>query len=1011
MTQLPPARPRQLKPALPTAFLTLAGWRWRRSWRWLLVTGLGIMAGVIIVCAVPLFAQVALTAGVRAVLTATPQDAEIELEVDARSLSTQIAADAAAQFSRYTQVSLGSYLNPSSQFVLQTPALNLAIPGQEKDTLAMTGVSVDQARSHLQVLQGRLPSASSADLEVVLTSLTAADLHAAVGSIVPLQFAFYAEQAPGLNPRSVTTQLALHVVGIVALDESDPFWHAVGFDPIRTDFASSYRAIISSDTFLALITRLAQAHGGALAGFDAPPGLLWYFSLDASRLSIGGLDNLITRLDDAQLHLSAEALYTAALQNPQLLGPAMDSFGAPGSLERFRERIPAVLIPLIILTLQIFALILFFISVIVSLAVDRQAETIALLRSRGASRRLVFQTFMLPMVPLLLLALVAGPWLAVLLVRALGSQMLASSDPGALNIVPVDPLAAAPGLLWYALMAVFGVLLTLVISIWIATRQDIVMTRRDLARSTRRALWQRLRLDIVAALVAFSGFGVAFFMTHSGLLDARTNQVVFLPVSLVGPLFLLLAAVLLFARGFPLLLRFFAWRASRRAGAPAVLALAQMARAPHQSMRMLLLLALSISFAIFTLVFSATETQYINNVAAQQVGADFSGPIPIPLGSHPQASALEQAYQAIPGVTSASIGNVVDGVAQESGQEDAVQIRAVDTKTFAQTAIWTDQDSSQPIAALLARLPASSQSLAALPVVPALVDGVAWNLLHLAPGVRFTLNITGSPVNMTFLAVAEVQHIPTINDSLQTSGGPDYVTPGGILVDLTAYTQVFQQLSEANSQFSSAQLPPAVNYIWLRTSSAASALAAVRAALTSSSLSLETLYDRRALIAQMRRDPLYLTLNGVLLLGAITTALLALIGGLLASWQYTSSRMLSFALLRALGCTPRQIGSVLSWELGMVFSVALALGSIFGALLVLLIVPVLVFTNPTLPSTAISSTEFYVIQQVLPVQIVLPQSLAIGLAVFAAIATLALAVTTSMVAKPSLHQVLRLDED
>ncbi|HLW01513.1 MAG TPA: FtsX-like permease family protein [Ktedonobacterales bacterium] len=1009
MTQQQRALPWRFTTTLAPAFFVLAGWRLRQSWRWVVVMGLGVLAAAVIVCAVPLFAQVALTAGARSVLTASPQDSELELQVDAKALSSQVAADADAQFRRFAQASFGSYLSDSSQFVLQMPGLNFAIPGQEKNTLAMTGVSIDQARSHLRLLQGRLPFLLSSDLEVVLTQPTATDLQVSVGSIIPLQFAFYAELAPGLNPRSVTLQLPLHVVGIVALDESDPFWHAVNFEPMRTDFASSYRVILSSDTFISTITQLAQTHGGTLAGFDAPPALLWYFFLDASRLSISNLDDLIAHLDNAQLHLSRQAL-PAALQQPQLLSPAMDSFGAPGSLERFRDRIPVVLIPLVVLTFQIFALILYFISVVVSLSIDRQAEAIALLRSRGASRRLVFQAFILPLLPLLLLALMVGPVSALLLIRALGHQMLASSDQSALAAVNGDPLSVVPGLLGYALLAVAGVIMTLILSVWIATRSDIVVTRRDLARSTRRALWQRLRLDMVAAVIAVGGFGVAFFMTHSSLLDARTNQVVFLPVSLAVPLFLLLALVLFFVRFFPLLLRFFA-RQTRRAGAPLMLALAQMSRAPYQSMRMLLLLALSISFALFTMVFSATETQYTNNVAAQQVGADFSGPIPIPLGSHPEANVVEHAYQTIPGVISATVGGVADGVAQASGQESAVQIRAVDTKTFAQTAIWTDQDSSQPIAALLAHLPDVSQGTATAPVVPALVDGVAWNLLHLAPDARFTLNISGGDVNVTFQAVAEVQHIPTINDSLQTSGGNDYVTPGGILVDLTTYTQVFQQLSEANTQVDSAELPSAVNYIWLRTSDGASALATVRAALTSGPLSLETLYDRRAMIAQMQRDPLYLTLKGVLLLGAATTVLLALLGGLLSSWLHARSRLLGFAVLRALGSTPRQIAGVLSWELGIVYSIALVLGGVFGALLVVLVVPVLVFTNPTLPSTAITSTEFFVIQQVLPVQIVLPQTLGIALVVLVALAAFGLVLTTWMVAKPALSQTLRLDED
>lgn len=100
---------------------------------------------------------------------------------------------------------------------------------------------------------------------------------------------------------------------------------------------------------------------------------------------------------------------------------------------------------------------------------------------------------------------------------------------------------------------------------------------------------------------------------------------------------------------------------------------------------------------------------------------------------------------------------------------------------------------------------------------------------------------------------------------------------------------------------------------------------------------------------------------------------------------------------------------MLSWEQGIVYYVALALGGAFGALLVLTVVLVLVFTNPILPGSAISSTEYYVIQHVLPVQIVLPLTLGLAVVILAAIYLLALALTMWMAAKPLPSQPLRLN--
>jgi ABC-type antimicrobial peptide transport system permease subunit len=184
----------------------------------------------------------------------------------------------------------------------------------------------------------------------------------------------------------------------------------------------------------------------------------------------------------------------------------------------------------------------------------------------------------------------------------------------------------------------------------------------------------------------------------------------------------------------------------------------------------------------------------------------------------------------------------------------------------------------------------------------------------------------------------------------------------------------------------------------------------VRATLSAGPLQLSNLSDRRAMIEQMQQDPLYISLSGVLLLGTITTILLALVGSLLTSWLNARSRLTSFAVLRALGSTPRQIAGVLSWEQGIVYTVAIALGLIFGAALVLTLAPRLIFTTPPTGST-IGSGEFYVIQHLLPIQIVVPSTLNIAFAILVIICTIALVMMARIVSKPSISMTLQLNED
>jgi hypothetical protein len=578
---------------------------------------------------------------------------------------------------------------------------------------------------------------------------------------------------------------------------------------------------------------------------------------------------------------------------------------------------------------------------------------------------------------------------------------LPSTDQGALNIIDGNPFLVGLGVGWYALAAALGAVMAMVVAIRGSASRDVLEVRRETARATRRPIWQRIYLDMVAAIIALTGFGISLYVTHAGVLDSRVDLLISAPLALVAPIFLVIAGLLFFLRFFPSLMRQGARLAARRPGAAPMLALAHMARAPRQAIRMVLLLALASSFALFSLVFAASESQQIQNVAANQAGADFSGTTQestVSNTSVDQESLAQRTadYRQIPGVLSASLGFAGDAVPTGGASTIPLSIRAVDPQTFAQTVIWNDQDSSQPLSALLSQLKHAPDNGS----IPAIVDALAWKELHLSAGGTFTLSVQNGA--LVFVAEALVQHIPTVNDSLDAPGTSDYTPPGGILVNYQKLANVYQIFAQENL---------ALNYVWLRTSDTPVLLAKVRAALTAGPLQLSTLNDRRAMIADLQKDPLYINLNMVLVLGALVTVLLAVVGNLIASWLSASSRLMNFAVLRALGSPPRLLARVLIWEQGMIYAAALLLGLLFGAILIATVVPALVFVGAPNNGAAISSGEFYVMQHVLPVQIILPPSLWAVLAVLIVIFLIALWMMARIISRPSIGQTLRLNED
>lgn len=985
--------------AIFTSTATLATWRLRRMWGMLFITGLGMIAAVMLVCAVPLYSQVALTTGLRGVLTANRDSATLAASANVSSVSTESIATIGTNLDQSLQdVGLQNYIDGSPQFALQTQGLSITKPTQENssDTLAIRGYDMKEAAKHTRIVQGRLPGIQSAALEVALTPNTALSFHATIGSTIIVQLHIQSTQAQTIQQK--VYPLALYVVGLYNADvTNDIFWHGNEVD-IFADAGRpptlSGTALVSNDTFLSLLTKL----GGTSLYSPDLTGLTWYYQLNTSHLAISQLDDLITRLGTWQDNINSlygESQYAATdfpfIQNITLQGDVLSNFPVQGTLERYRARIGVLQIPNGLVLFQIMALVLFFVGMMAELLVERQTETIALLRSRGANRLQIFGSFMTQSIGLGIVALFVGPLLAIPVVTLTAQRTLSPQEQGALDIITRNPIGILYGLCTYALAAVLIAIATMGFSMYRTVSMDVLAIRREAARTTTRPLWQRLYLDIVAIVIAITGYFVSQYLTGLQELDLRANTLIVSPLALITPLFLVIAGILLVLRLFPILLRLGSSFAIRGRGASAMLAFGQMSRAPRQAMRMTLLLALASAFTIFALVFTSSQEQRVYDLAAYQVGADFSGPISY---DSPQSikDQTTNFVQQTHGVLAATLGYAASA---SSGSSNTFELRGVDADTFARTATWTQANSPQSLDSLMQMLIAHRGDVAKSHQLPALVDAATWQQLELSVGEHFSLHTNdtnGTQIDtITYIALAEIEHIPTVQHS-------------GILFDYQSGDILYHFVANASL---------ARNYLWVKTGDDPTMIASVRNVLTTVQPRIVQLADRRALVTKLSADPLYLDLIGVLALGALTALLLALVGNLLASWLSARNRVTHFAVLRALGTSSEQVAGVLTWEQGITYITSIVLGIVFGALLSITAIPSLVFSS--VPNTGLtsqsSSDQFYALQHIIPVQITVPVSLVLALIILIIICIVALWMMVRVVTQPVLGQMLRLNED
>ena len=575
------------------------------------------------------------------------------------------------------------------------------------------------------------------------------------------------------------------------------FWHGVALDPVtqqqNTTSTVSYSALVSNEALVtATANTIPMAQRSVASGIvfsSLTSDAYWYYRLNPTTFSITNENALQNSLATMQGRLAdnygtiQQSPNYPYIQSADVSGPVLSTYEGPGTLELFSNRVDVARIPVTILMIEAVALILFFISMMAELLVERQSDAIAVLRSRGASRSQVFGSFFTQSLGLGLLALLLGPGLALVAVYLLIQRMLGPMGQSALNVALGDPQGTLLLLASYAIIAVAIAILAMGISRYRAVSFDILALRRESARSGSRSLWQRFNLDLVAVVVALAGYGISLYLNTVQGLDAQTRVLVQSPLALIAPTFLLLAGILILLRIFPLLLRLGATLATRGRGASAVLALGQMSRAPRQSVRMALLLALATAFAIFSLLFTASQAQHVLDVAAYQVGADFSGTIPNATTAQDIAHDTST-LKSIHGVTSVTLGyaNQVSTVGQNV---TPVDIRAVDADTFAQSAVWND--ASVPLTSLMRQLVARRVRAGASNVVPAIVDALTWSRLGLSQGTRFTLQAASSTEitdgTVTFMAMARVAHIPTVNDSTEPEDSNSSALPGGIVVD------------------------------------------------------------------------------------------------------------------------------------------------------------------------------------------------------------------------------------
>ncbi|HLY31850.1 MAG TPA: hypothetical protein VKQ36_12545 [Ktedonobacterales bacterium] len=162
--------------------------------------------------------------------------------------------------------------------------------------------------------------------------------------------------------------------------------------------------------------------------------------------------------------------------------------------------------------------------------------------------------------------------------------------------------------------------LVVCLATWQATRTDVLAYRQEQGRVNRAPFWRRYYLDLgLAALCGVGYLELSQFGAATIRLQLGESADLLL---LLTPALLLLAGALLMLRLMPLITRLVEGLAVRGRGLTPLLAMTQVERSPRQFTRSILLLTVTVGFALFALTFNASLPANTQDRIAYQVGAD-----------------------------------------------------------------------------------------------------------------------------------------------------------------------------------------------------------------------------------------------------------------------------------------------------------------------------------------------------------------------------------------------------
>ncbi|MFK7805227.1 MAG: FtsX-like permease family protein [Anaerolineae bacterium] len=753
---------------------------------------------------------------------------------------------------------------------------------------------ISNLEDRVRLVEGEFPSSetSGAEIPVLLSQATAERLGAQIGE----KFILFGSGRDG-------AQIPVIIAAIWSpVDPADGFW------------------FYSPDSFNEMVlTTEGQFWDNVAPKFPEPISIaLWYLILDGRRVRPGSVSNLLEDVRTVDTRTNAFLNGTALEISPV---ESLESYdGSAGLLN----------LNLLIFSLPIIGLVLYFVALIAGLVVRRGQTEIAILHSRGQTRGQILSVYLIQGLFVCSLGLAAGLALGRILAQIMGKTTAFLDTSWLVDGFSQNDLGIvlSPTAIRFAVITAALGLPALLIPALRSSRHTIISLRnlqaRDLAQN--RPVWQRFFLDFLLLALPLYGW---YQLEQQGRIQTLSDGTD--PFS--NPLLFLVPVLFCFALGL-IAIRFLPWIINQMArlavfqpSTVLLITLRRLGRAAEQYTGSLLLLTLTLSLAIFSASMALTLDNHLTDQIYYQVGADLNlGELgenterperpqqpgqpqqPTPTPEEEQTKEEEAKWLFLPveehltveGVSHAVRVGDYEATASLSGRQQPARILGIDRLDFAQVAYFRrDFASNESLGGVMNRLAVGRNYI--------LVNREFMDRNGLVAGDPLRLNVeaAGEFANIDFVIAAPLDLFPT----LYPQDGPFFV---------------------AHLDYLHENLGGQFPYdVWLKLEDGVSTTAVVQGVRDLGLLvvSADSATDK---INEEALRPERQGLFGLLSVGFGAAALLTVLGFLVFAIVSFRQRLIELGMLRAIGLSVRQMVTYLTLEQAAIISTGMAIGTGLG---------------------------------------------------------------------------------